>query len=406
MATNATQASPEPPSPTLEKETADRLAGIRILRLAAIFISGGYLAYGVVAVPAIVDSLSVMQPWWTILAVAAVFVPGLGLGIVGWWSSARRLRSIAAAAVCGYAVAVATWWWGWSGGSVNITTGIWFSMFFGMAALAATLAFRARYAFAVLVVVATVSTVINHRIRPPELNSDVLPDIAWGVGFSLVFVAAVAMVVTTADLLDSSRDDAYAATAEIAAAQARAIERDRFDALTHDSVMATLLLAARNGASAELAQHARTAIAEISQAATLADDPVVSATEAATRIREAVDLVDPSIAVEFADLGPSTTPLPGLVVAAVAAACAEAVRNSKRHGGVGSSVAVTMTLADNGLDVTVADDGVGFVPGDVPDTRFGIAVSIHGRMARLPGGTADIRSAPGTGTVVELRWRR
>ena len=71
--------------------------------------------------------------------------------------------------------------------------------------------------------------------------------------------------------------------------------------------------------------------------------------------------------------------------------------------GYATSILVTL-LADGG--VRVADDGVGFDPESVAVGRLGIAVSIRGRLARLPGGHARVHSRAGRGTTVQIRWER
>lgn len=403
-------ADPAPPTSAAQligdEVRLDRFAGIRIKRLTAAFVSVGYLAYGVVAIPLIASSAAVMSLWWTVFACVTVFVPGLALGLLGWRSTDRRLRTLAAAAVGGYFVAVGTWYFGWDGHEVNSTTGIWFSMFFGVAGLAATMAFNAPVSFATLGILATASTVINHQVRPPALNHSVVPDIAWGIGFSLVFVAAGVMVVRTADFLDSTRAQAYSAVADAAATSGRAAAREHFDALTHDSVMATLLLTARDGESAELAQHARTALSAIDRAAAPASDVPVGIDQAHNRIQAAVDLIDPSIATVSDYRVDEPVDVPESVVAALSAAAAEAVRNSRHHAGSDATVNVTVTAGDSAVRVVVTDDGPGFEPSAVPASRFGISGSIRGRMERLPGGRAAVQSAPGAGTTVELGWHR
>lgn len=404
MATSSAQAPPA----QVVSDPIDQQAGIRILQRSAAFVACGYAAYGLVAAPVIIDSTSVMHDWWTILAVGAIFVPGLTLGIFARRLSAAELRRLAAVAVAGYLVAAATWYFGWDGHDVNTTTGIWFSMFFGVVGLAGSLAFRARIAFALLVVVATASMVVNHLIRPPELNQSLIPDLAWAIGFSLIYVAAGTMLSTTAELLDSTRTDAYNAAADAAATRARSAERGRFDALTHDSVMATLLLAGRHGQSRELAQHARMALEAIDRAATENLDSAVAITTLEEQLTAAVALIDPTVAVQFAGLDAvvAPVPVPGTVASAMTTAAAEAVRNSVRHAGPDATISVVGTATSRALTVEIIDDGRGFDPDLVAAARFGLAVSIRGQLSRVANGAASVTSAPGEGTRVKLEWHR
>jgi signal transduction histidine kinase len=63
-----------------------------------------------------------------------------------------------------------------------------------------------------------------------------------------------------------------------------------------------------------------------------------------------------------------------------------------------------VTAADPFI-VEVLDDGIGFDPAAVPETRLGIAVSMVARMRAIPGGNAMVVSAPGVGTRVAISWR-
>jgi signal transduction histidine kinase/phage shock protein PspC (stress-responsive transcriptional regulator) len=86
---------------------------------------------------------------------------------------------------------------------------------------------------------------------------------------------------------------------------------------------------------------------------------------------------------------------------ALVAAAREAMVNAAKHAG-SARVDVYAEVDAAGVSVFVRDRGVGFDPATVPADRAGIRDSILGRMIRH-GGRAEVRSAPGTGTEVELR---
>jgi signal transduction histidine kinase/phage shock protein PspC (stress-responsive transcriptional regulator) len=85
---------------------------------------------------------------------------------------------------------------------------------------------------------------------------------------------------------------------------------------------------------------------------------------------------------------------------ALVAAAREAMINAAKFGG-GSTVDVYAEAGDGELQVFIRDRGPGFDPDAVPDDRRGVRESIVGRMARH-GGRAEIHSAVGAGTEVEL----
>jgi signal transduction histidine kinase len=87
-------------------------------------------------------------------------------------------------------------------------------------------------------------------------------------------------------------------------------------------------------------------------------------------------------------------------VAGLGAATREALVNAAKHSGAASADLYTEVTADR-VQVFVRDRGVGFDPAAVPADRRGLRDSLTGRLTRL-GGTAEIRSAPGEGTEVEL----
>jgi signal transduction histidine kinase len=76
--------------------------------------------------------------------------------------------------------------------------------------------------------------------------------------------------------------------------------------------------------------------------------------------------------------------------------CQEALANAVRHAGA-SEVRIRISLRDR-LLITIRDDGRGFDPGIVRPGGFGLR-SMRSRAAEL-GGSVQIRSHPGDGTVV------
>jgi signal transduction histidine kinase len=94
-------------------------------------------------------------------------------------------------------------------------------------------------------------------------------------------------------------------------------------------------------------------------------------------------------------------PLPDEVGEALAAACHEALTNVAKHAGV-TTARVQVRAQAGGIMLMVEDGGAGFEPHTM-GRGFGMAESVHGRMREV-GGLAEVRSRPGVGTRVLLRW--
>jgi hypothetical protein len=87
-------------------------------------------------------------------------------------------------------------------------------------------------------------------------------------------------------------------------------------------------------------------------------------------------------------------------LAALGAATREALVNAAKHSGAATADLYTEVTPER-VSVFVRDRGAGFDLAAVPDDRRGLRDSVQGRLVRL-GGTAEVRSAPGEGTEVEL----
>jgi signal transduction histidine kinase len=224
-------------------------------------------------------------------------------------------------------------------------------------------------------------------------------------------VAFIAILVTARRqlaLLWTAERQAEASAVALVRATAVEAEQARLSAVVHDEVLATLVAAMQRGGApdAALAAQASRALAVLDAPATEAAPSAVPVRVLAARVRELVQALAPTAELVLEVGGP---PLPAPVGAAVEAALGEALRNSVRHAGGGTAPVrrtVLLSADGRGLRAEVRDDGRGFDPGTVPTTRLGVAGSVLARLRALPGGSAEVRSAPGAGTRVLLVWER
>lgn len=185
----------------------------------------------------------------------------------------------------------------------------------------------------------------------------------------------------------------------------RRMARDLHDGLTQELTYIwsqTRLLAAHpgdvevvdriNGASARALDEARTAIAALTRTATGSFADV---------LRESVEGLAGRYGAQAKVEAPSSLDVTPEQGDALLRIVAEAFRNAVRHGGANL---VEVTVTPSPLALVVRDDGSGFdraAPGRRP-SGFGLT-SMRERAEAL-GARFDLRSAPGSGTVVEVRW--
>lgn len=205
----------------------------------------------------------------------------------------------------------------------------------------------------------------------------------------------VHLIVETYDRLIRAERARAHAVEQRTGERARAEERDRWNRLIHDEVLAALILASRatsktlRGSARDLARTALRSIRDTlpSRDATL--DQL---------IRESAERHDVTVVV---DLDAAGNPQPE-VRDAFARAVDEALRNVATHSGV-TSADVRIRTRPELVEVQVHDDGRGFDLGSVDARRLGLRRSIPGHLAGI-GGQASIISTVGQGTTVHLEW--
>jgi signal transduction histidine kinase len=97
--------------------------------------------------------------------------------------------------------------------------------------------------------------------------------------------------------------------------------------------------------------------------------------------------------------------LPTWPAAEATAAVQAALHNIRQHAGPGTRAWILLEDENDGIRVTVRDDGAGFEPHRLDEAarsgRLGVEQSIRGRIRDL-GGTTTVNSRPGKGTEVEF----
>ncbi|WP_166791843.1 sensor histidine kinase [Cryobacterium frigoriphilum] len=239
-------------------------------------------------------------------------------------------------------------------------------------------------------------------------------DLLYSLLIISIFVALALGTRRSAASVDETERVARLAQADRAAHLARRRERLTVDALVHDSVLSTLLIAGLG--SAEPAVIARQATASLDQLQVLRDPerrPTRPAVTQAVLVRRLDNLIgqtapDAQLHCELNAEPPGGGALPAEAATAILGAVGEALRNSVAWAAAGAGRAVrrsvTVRAAAGGIKVVVRDDGVGFDPDAIAPERAGITQSIIGRLERVPGGLATVRSRPGAGTVIAITW--
>jgi signal transduction histidine kinase len=151
---------------------------------------------------------------------------------------------------------------------------------------------------------------------------------------------------------------------------------------------------------------AANAIGFLHQAAVVGPDDgsTVSSTALARRVTLAAQEFGLAFELRSKPFVPRAIPTPA--AEAVFSAAMQAMVNSVQHAGRGAAVSRWLSIREGshlGIEVEVGDTGAGFSAADVPTERLGVRVSILERVTNA-GGSAEVDSQPGEGTVVTIRW--
>ncbi len=393
------------------KPINDGPALTRILRTISIAFAAAGIAFGTLLLPRIVAQFTALPPWWSITALFAVFGLPVVTGIVSQWSTARVIRRLTAGVAVGQLLVLITW--------VPLMTvpslpaaenSPWVLGAAGIGTTAAALVWRARYVWP-YVAASAVLIVVDRVLASPQPVAVPFEDALYTLMSSAVFAALAFVSVHTGQRLDDAAEAAHAQTSRNAAVQARSQERARVNALMHDGVLSTLLVAARE-------EPALRRAAAVQAAKTLAQIDAFAAGENTASVMSGLDFVwlqqatttdiDPDASFTY-DLKGQDSTVPADVAQAISEGLAEALRNIQRHASIEDrplNRAVHVKVGEALAEVTVLDDGRGFDPSSISPERLGIAVSIKERMRHLAGGHSQIVSELDRGTRIVLGWAK
>lgn len=373
-------------------------------RAFAIFVAVAAIGFGAINVPAVLEQFPNLHPVWGPVSAGAVAVSFVFVGVSAVVNRWAQIAQIVCALV--FLAALVTW-------PLTVQQDIptaqhpwpWWLCTVGSAA--AAMGFAQWRATIYTALVPAVYVVI--RLSPAGGDAGyraVLDGVYTAILSGAVLVIAVVLR-RTARAVDAAQATAVRRYSHAIREHATEVERVQVDAIVHDSVLTTLLSAARapsRDAETLAARMARNAIDHLEAAATDVpeDAPPVSLVDLRKRIAEAAVVLAAPVHVESEHLGGIR--VPATVADAIASAALQAAVNSVQHAG-GPEVDrwIVVEQRGAGVHVEVGDDGAGFDVASIPSERLGVRRSIVERLVAVDG-TASIVSATGDGTRILLDW--
>ena len=388
-----------PTSPQVADPRPDQAAEVRIERLLSIFVGAGCLGYLPLLAGSIVSTAEHTAAWWTPTAVLLTFGPSAVLLTAALTRHRIAMHWAARACAVGPVVATASFGLAWDGHPVPQF--LWFFIVPEMATVAAAISMSTGWMLTTLIAGAVPANGYQYLAREASYTDNLPATMLFCISFTLLFASAAIVAMRTGRILDATRANTYAEAAAAAGAGARRSQRSHIDALLHDWVISTMLAAGRQANTAAVRRQAAITLDKL-DSGPIALSRLPAAT-AMAQLRAGVLDVDLTTAIST-HIDSDAPDIPTDVIDIIDDAVSDAVRNSILHAGPGARTTVSLSITGDGVRTTVTDHGTGFSPDDVPPHRLGVAVSVLGRVRTLPGGSAEVITAPGEGTRVDLRW--
>jgi len=379
---------------------------VRVTTAIARTAAGFGVAFMLQSVPAMIDQLPNMNPAWSVVLVGSLVASLLLTVVVSAIGRGLRVGHVTFAIV--YLVALVSWPFAvLDPAKAPNPESYWLYYTLTIATAMATVGLGIRLATVYVVLAPVIYGVI--RVTPAGGGVTITQSVLDAV-YAIILGGAITIITAILRNAASSVDRAQATALRRYghAVRQHAIEAERVqvDAIVHDSVLTTLLSAARaeTAEAKELAAlmagnaigHLRDAVSEAPQS-----DAEVSVAALANRVADAAAALSEPVYVDSDAVRFGRVPV--AVAEAMYSAAVQAMVNSLQHAGAGAERWAEIRGGADDLVIEVGDRGAGFDPDAVPTERLGVRVSILERVASV-GGIAVIDTAPGAGTVVSLHW--
>ncbi len=381
------------------------LSLVRVDTAIARTAAGFGIAFMLQSIPAMISQLPNSEPLWSGVMVFALVV-SLALTVLA--SALRQqVRGAHITFAVVYLVALISWPFAVVDPAAATQDSYWLYYQLTIATAMATVGFPLRVATAYLILAPTIYAVI--RVTPAG-GGVTTAQAALDSVYAIILGGAITIITAILRSAASSVDRAQATALEryghAVRQHATEAERVQVDAIVHDSVLTTFLSAARADtpeAKELAARMAGNAIGYLRDAVSVTPpgDADVAVAVLGTRITDAASALSEPVPVDTARAGETLVPV--AVAEAVYSAAVQAMVNSLQHAGEGTTRWASVRSDGSGVVVEVGDRGSGFDASQVPNERLGVRVSILERVASV-GGVAQVDTAPGSGTVVTLRW--
>lgn len=345
-----------------------------------------------------------LDPFWFWLSFGSVAISHLLIIFLVWFRGNGKFGF--AALSVSTLFALLTWSYQLDGASLQLGEKPWMWWGLGIAGLSAVGGFGIVLSSAVLLAIPLLWFLIEVSSIGVQVDLWIaLEESSFAFLFSVVLAVLVVVLRYESSKVDEANQKSIDAAIELAKSDAIHRERDRVDALVHDSVLTTLLVAA-NASDAASKNDARelaiSAMQKLESAKELnPDQHEITSNSFFSALAISISRQDKNVAISSE--GQSDLQIPAHVAEALTEATLQAISNALQHAGADSKVEVFLKGLANGLKVVVKDNGKGFRVSRIPKNRLGLKLSIIGRVQSV-GGKVFIDSKLGVGTNIVIEW--